>query len=170
MNIYFRILFPPTGEERSEFDLAVPESSQAESLARMKWFEGAIVIKDTGGPDVVIEGALEAWVQNLCFDSVVRMLSGAPSRVTNFSGPGTILLEPEGDAVRLSGDRIAAARFEIRKLAPALVGCGVRFLDWARAVKSADPSYRANLDYIETFRAPAEAALAAAGMALRDRG
>lgn len=161
MKIYFRILFPASGEMRSEFELAVPTFAQAEALARMKWFEGEIVIAGHGGPDFVVPGALEAWVQNLCFDAVSRIYAGEPASFNNFSGPGRIDVEPGGTTVRLRVDGGPGVAFARDELAPELVACGARFLGWARRHKPDDAAYLANLDYIEGFRGPAEAALAA---------
>ncbi|WP_439571594.1 hypothetical protein [Sphingomonas sp.] len=158
MKMYFRVLFPATGEAHSEFDLTPPTSPQAQAMAHMPLFEGEIVIAD-GDSRLVIPGALEAWAQNLCFDAMIRALAGEGSHFANFSGPGGVAVEPEGDRVRLTTDDGATATFPRATLAPALVACGGRILDWARARKSDDPTYLANLDYIEAFRRKAEAAL-----------
>lgn len=159
MKIYFRVLFPATGEAYSEFDLGPPAAAQQAMLVRMPLFEGEIVIVEADAPPFVIPGALEAWAQNLCFDAMTRALAGKSSRFANFSGPGGIAVEPDGDRVRLTNDDGATATFPLATLAPALVACGARILDWARARKSDDPTYLANLDYIEAFREEAEAAL-----------
>jgi hypothetical protein len=158
MKIYFRVLFPAIGEAYSEFDLDPPTAVQQAALARMPLLEGEIVVAD-GESRLVVPGALEAWAQNLCFDAMTRALSGESSRFANFSGPGGIIVEPEGDRVRLTADDGETATFPLATLAPALVACGGRILDWARVRKSDDPTYLANLDYIEAFRKEAEAAL-----------
>lgn len=159
MKTFFRVLFPAVGEGYSEFDLDPPTTAQQAALARMTLFEGEIVIVAPDAPPFIIPGALEAWAQNLCFDAMTRALAGASSRFANFSGPGGIAVEPEGDRVRLTGDHGATATFPLATLAPALIACGGRILDWARARKPDDPTYLANLDYIEAFRKQAEAAL-----------
>lgn len=159
MKIYFRVLFPATGEAYSEFDLGPPTAAQQAMLVRMPLFEGEIVIAEPDAPPFVIPGALEAWAQNLCFDAMTRALAGEGSHFANFSGPGGVAVEPEGDRVRLTADDGPTATFPRDTLAPALVACGGRILDWARARKSDDPTYLANLDYIEAFRRKAEAAL-----------
>jgi len=158
MKAHFRIFFPPTASFVGEIDLAELSADRAEALARLSYFEGEIVIDDSQSR-LVIPGALEAWAQNLCFDAMTRALAGKSSRFANFSAPGGIAVEPEGDRVRLTTDDGATATFPRDTLARALVACGGRMLDWARARKSDDPTYLANLDYIEAFRRDAEAAL-----------
>lgn len=158
MNAHFRVFLPTTATFVSELDLAEPSVAHMEALARLSYFEGEIVIADSASR-LVIPGALEAWAQNLCFDAMTRAFAGKSSRFANFSGPGGIAVEPDGDRVRLTNDDGATATFPLATLAPALVACGARILDWARARKSDDPTYLANLDYIEAFREEAEAAL-----------
>lgn len=158
MNAHFRVFLPTTAAFVSEIDLVEPTVAQAELFTRLANFEGEIVIAD-GDSRLVIPGALEAWAQNLCFDAMIRALGGEGSRFANFSGPGGVAVEPEGDRVRLTTDDGATATFPRDTLARALVACGGRILDWARARKSDDPTYLANLDYIEAFRRDAEAAL-----------
>ncbi|MEJ2407890.1 MAG: hypothetical protein P8Y58_07135 [Novosphingobium sp.] len=159
MRVYFRVLFPSTGEMRSEFELAAPTGEQAQKLAKMYEFEGEIVISGYGGPDFLIAGALEAWVQNLCFDAVARTCAGEPSSILNFNGPGRVEVVPDGDTVRMQTDAGEAAVFPRDELAAELVACGVRFLHWAREQKAQDAGYCGNLDYIEGFLGPAKAAL-----------
>ncbi len=159
MNVHFRVFLPATASFLSEVDLAEPAAAQVEALFRLGYFEGEIVIAEPDAPPFVIPGALEAWAQNLCFDAMTRALAGEGSHFANFSGPGGVAVAPEGDRVRLTTDGGATATFPRDTLAPALVACGGRILDWARARKSDDPTYLANLDYIEAFRRKAEAAL-----------
>lgn len=158
MNVHFRIFFPPTASFVSEIDLAEPATAQTQALARLSYFEGEIVIDD-GESRLVVPGALEAWAQNLCFDAMTRAIAGEGSHFANFSGPGGVAIEPGGGGVRLTSDDGTTATFPLAALAPALVACGGRILDWARARKADDPTYLANLDYIEAFRKEAEAAL-----------
>lgn len=166
MKVHYSLWFPSLLAMRSEFDLAAADVSELSELRRAPFLEGAVTISRPGNVDVEIVGGLEAWTQNLCFDAVTKMLSGEASSINNFTGPDSLRVEPEGASVRLSGGQVGSVSYRIDELAPALVACGVRFLAKAREIKAGDDSALANLDYVETFRWPAQAALHARGLAV----
>lgn len=163
MNVYFQLEFD---RERliDETDLDQLNEAQRASLGRQQALEGMLILADAGQPEVRIGDTLEAWVQNLCFDAVPQLLEGEECEISYFTHSGHVLLQPNGPVVAVSGDQIASAAFPIAELAPALYTCGVRLLARARNLKPDDVPYNENLDYIESFREPAFAALEAAGL------
>lgn len=148
----------------NEFDLTVLTNAQLSALSQKRAFEGIFVLAHEGSPDIQICDELEPWVQNLCFDSIPKMLEGLPHEILYFSRPGFIRLEPEGESVGFSGDLIPTVQLPKFSLAPALFDCGNRFLKWASKVKEGDDSYLANLNYIAEYRQPASNALRAVGI------
>jgi hypothetical protein len=145
----------------AESELPFATAAERAQLANKEAFQGDLVLAGDEQTEVRISDLLEAWVQNLCFDAVPKILAGESVEILYFSYEGRVRLEPHGPKVRVSGDHVPSAEFAARDLTPALVACGDRFLAWAREAKSSDASYQANLDYIEGFRQAAAAAVEA---------
>jgi hypothetical protein len=147
-----------------ESQLRDTTDSEQAKLAATSAFQGVLELTDDGVPAVLIEDEIEAWVQNLCYDAVPRVLGGESFEILYFSYAGRVGLEPSGPGVTVRGDYIETAHFPIGTLLPALVSCGDRFVDWARKAKAEDASYLANLEYIAGFRPRALTALISAGL------
>jgi hypothetical protein len=106
------------------------------------YFEGALEIAaDAQG--IQIRDELEPWIQNLCFWAIPSILAGEPTEILYFSKSGRLMLEPVDGDVRLGGDRNPDVVVERSSLARELVGCGERFLAFARSVKADDANYMA---------------------------
>ena len=165
MYAYFKVELDQY-HQLNEFDLTVLTNAQLSALSQKRAFEGILVLAHEGSPDIQICDEIEAWVQNLCFDSIPQMLARQPHQILYFSRPGFIRIDPEGESVRISGDSIPTVQLPILSLARALFNCGDRFLKWAGAVKESDDSYLANLNYIAEYRQPALNALKDAGRTL----
>lgn len=147
-----------------EVDLKLLTEENIDVLKKRKAFEGILSLRHRPGTELRVSDELEPLVQNLCFSATPRLLGGEALEIHYFSHPGTIVLEPQGARVRLSGDMIDVGDFPRDPLAVELFTCGVRFMRWARGVKAEDASYQANLDYIDQFRQPAFEALLKAGL------
>jgi hypothetical protein len=147
-----------------EYELAGLAAPQLEELLGNGWFNGVLVLSGGGQPSVRISDDIEPCIRNLCYGAVPRLLAGEPGEVNYVSKPGSIRLEPDGDGVRVSGDRVDAATFPRRALALALFDCGERFVAWARGVKDGHPELLDGVDGTLEGRDAALAALRAAGL------
>jgi hypothetical protein len=163
MDVEFRISSSfdhSTGEPELE---RLP-AAQLQELGQREWFQGVLVLSDAGQPSVRISDEIEPWIQNLCYGAVPPLLAGEPCEVFYFSKPGLVRLDPEGDAVQVSGDRIESALYPRRDLALALFACGDRFVAWARGVKRGRPELLGGVESALEYRPAALAALRAAGL------
>lgn len=158
MYAYFRVELDQY-HQLNEFDLTVLTNAQLSALSQKRAFEGILVLAHQGSPDIQICDEIEPWVQNLCFDSIPKMLAGQSHEILYFSRPGFVRIEPKGESVRLSGDLIPTIQLPIHTLIPALYDCGNRFIKWASKVKQGYVSYLSNLNYIAEYRQPALNAL-----------
>ena len=163
MDVEFRV---STSVDHSfgEPELARLDAAQLQELTEKEWFRGVLVLSQPEEPTVRISDEIEAWIQNLCYGAVPRLLSGEPEEIPYFSKPGMVRLDPHGDVVTVSGDRIETAVFPRLELALALFDCGDRFVAWAREQMRDRPDLLASVDGALEYRPAALAALRAAGL------
>src|SRR3954447_20241670 len=132
-------------------------------LAQRDYFEGGVTLVLEAGRTLEISDELEPWVQNLCLGAVPKLLKGEHVEILYFSKGGRLHLDPDGEEVRISGDRTSDLVVERDSLVRELLAAGERFLALMRDLKAGDERYMQVLDDLDAYGQAARAALAANG-------
>jgi hypothetical protein len=116
------------GELLDENELETTLAERTEELRAREELEGAVVIRSSGNPDVVVEDALAALALNLCFGAVTELAADRSATYRYYASYGYFRLDPEGWQVRLSGDDVPTVHVHRPELQEGLLACGERIM------------------------------------------
>jgi hypothetical protein len=127
------------GELLDENELETTLAERTEELRAREELEGAVVIRSSGNPDVVVEDALAALALNLCFGAVTELAADRSATYRYYASYGYFRLDPEGWQVRLSGDDVPTVHVHRPELQEGLLACGERIMRRASILRRSSP-------------------------------
>lgn len=119
---------------------------------------GSVVVT-LGDASMRIDDSLIATVQNVCLDTIPKLVDREHVVVPLFMSYGYVRMDPEPPDQLILGDYIEPVRFPRADLIPALVGVGERYLEFLRTVRSNDDDFDVVRERIEASLDAARAAL-----------
>ncbi|HEU4323758.1 MAG TPA: hypothetical protein VFS21_11470 [Roseiflexaceae bacterium] len=102
---------------------------------------GKFILAQPGEEALELEDRIEPLIQNLCLYAPKQLLSGQSYRFQHWNYAASVVLEPDGDKVLVSGDLLKPTVIAKRELIEALLGCAARVMTLMQHLHARNPAY-----------------------------
>lgn len=126
-------------------------------LGQENYHHGAIVFR-SGASEAIYEDQLWYLLGNLCFRSIPALAATGEFQMNHYTTAGEVIMRLMEGSVRIENDQGVSITAPWTDLAPALLGCGERFMEFLKQL-GGRPVYARFLEMLEEQRRPAEAVL-----------